>query len=167
MHRSLCLIDATDCSLTVFNQKGRISSPKGLKGFETVGYALIDFSQIMTFFPPCGQATEISDKSCQADSPFPKHPGISKCCAKKDVHERKMCLATLHYSAEELPSLLDPTNEEMCEQYTQDPTGYSFGWAACDTFCWLSGACEGLSWKLWPASAVHTHLISFHIEHWW
>ncbi|XP_012683999.1 vitamin D-binding protein [Clupea harengus] len=73
-------------------------------------------------------ATEISDKSCQADSPFPKHPGISKCCAKKDVHERKMCLATLHYSAEELPSLLDPTNEEMCEQYTQDPTGYSFGY---------------------------------------
>ncbi|XP_041957673.1 vitamin D-binding protein [Alosa sapidissima] len=71
-------------------------------------------------------ATEISDKSCQADSPFPKHPGITRCCAKQDVHERKMCLASLHYSAEELPSLLDPTNEEMCEQYTQDPTGYSF-----------------------------------------
>ncbi|KAL2092037.1 hypothetical protein ACEWY4_011835 [Coilia grayii] len=70
-------------------------------------------------------ATEISDKSCQADSPFPKHPGISKCCAKADVHERKVCLASLHYPADELPSLLEPTNEEMCQDFTQDRIGYS------------------------------------------
>ncbi|XP_063051624.1 vitamin D-binding protein [Engraulis encrasicolus] len=70
-------------------------------------------------------ATEITAKSCQADSPFPKHPGISKCCAEADVHQRKVCLASLHYSAEELPSLLEPTNEEMCQDFTKDPIGYS------------------------------------------
>ncbi|KAM9446707.1 vitamin D-binding protein [Clarias gariepinus] len=68
--------------------------------------------------------TEISDKSCGKDSPFPKHPGIDQCC-KVQGDERKLCLAMLRYSAEELPSLLEPTPEEICTQYTQDPSNYS------------------------------------------
>ncbi|KAI1900372.1 hypothetical protein AGOR_G00049280 [Albula goreensis] len=69
-------------------------------------------------------ATQISEKSCGKDSPFPKHPGISKCCREEGL-ERKLCLASLRYTAEELPSLLKPTNEEICEQYKQNASGYS------------------------------------------
>ncbi|KAL7839606.1 hypothetical protein SRHO_G00262640 [Serrasalmus rhombeus] len=69
-------------------------------------------------------ATEISEKSCGKDSPFPKHPDIDKCCSAQG-HERKLCLATLRYSSHELPSLLEPTPEEICTQYTQDPSAYS------------------------------------------
>ncbi|XP_017550997.1 vitamin D-binding protein [Pygocentrus nattereri] len=69
-------------------------------------------------------ATEISEKSCGKDSPFPKHPDIDKCCSAQG-HERKLCLATLRYSSDELPSLLEPTPEEICTQYTQDPSAYS------------------------------------------
>ncbi|GAA6095494.1 vitamin D-binding protein [Tachysurus ichikawai] len=69
-------------------------------------------------------ATEISDKSCRKDSPFPKHPGIEQCCT---IHgdERKLCLAMLRYSADELPSLLENTPEEICIQYTKDPSSYA------------------------------------------
>ncbi|XP_060738710.1 vitamin D-binding protein [Tachysurus vachellii] len=69
-------------------------------------------------------ATEISDKSCRKDSPFPKHPGIEQCCT---IHgeERKLCLAMLRYSADELPSLLENTPEEICTQYTKDPSSYA------------------------------------------
>uniref|UniRef100_A0AAY4CST1 Vitamin D-binding protein n=1 Tax=Denticeps clupeoides TaxID=299321 RepID=A0AAY4CST1_9TELE len=69
-------------------------------------------------------ATEISERSCQTDSPFPKHPGIGECCAKEG-QERKLCLALLSYADEELPSLLEPSNEEICIQYRQDAGGYS------------------------------------------
>ncbi|XP_073696904.1 vitamin D-binding protein [Garra rufa] len=69
-------------------------------------------------------ATEISEKSCGKDSPFPKHPGIEQCCTLQG-HERKLCLATLRYSADELPSLLEPTNEEICTEYTKDEKDYS------------------------------------------
>ncbi|XP_016428110.1 vitamin D-binding protein-like [Sinocyclocheilus rhinocerous] len=58
-------------------------------------------------------ATEISEKSCGKDSPFPKHPGIEQCCTLQG-QERKLCLASLRYSADKLPSLLEPTNEEIC-----------------------------------------------------
>ncbi|KAG7318316.1 hypothetical protein KOW79_018071 [Hemibagrus wyckioides] len=69
-------------------------------------------------------ATEITDKSCGKDSPFPKHPGTEQCCT---VHgdERKLCLAMLRYTADELPSLLEPTSEEICTLYTKDPSNYS------------------------------------------
>ncbi|KAG7481351.1 hypothetical protein MATL_G00065730 [Megalops atlanticus] len=69
-------------------------------------------------------ATSISDISCGKDSPFPKHPGIGKCCAEQGL-ERKLCLASLRYTAEELPSLLETTNEEVCEQYRQNASGYA------------------------------------------
>uniref|UniRef100_A0A8C0XYD7 Vitamin D-binding protein n=1 Tax=Cyprinus carpio carpio TaxID=630221 RepID=A0A8C0XYD7_CYPCA len=42
-------------------------------------------------------ATEISEKSCGKDSPFPKHPGIEQCCTLQG-QERKLCLASLWYS---------------------------------------------------------------------
>ncbi|KAG1937172.1 alpha-fetoprotein related protein [Pimephales promelas] len=69
-------------------------------------------------------ATEISEKSCGNDSPFPKHPGIEQCCTLQG-HERKLCLASLRYSADELPSLIEPTNEEICSEYTQYKSNYS------------------------------------------
>ncbi|XP_030628589.1 vitamin D-binding protein [Chanos chanos] len=69
-------------------------------------------------------ATAISDKSCRKDSPFPKHPGITQCCVQQG-RERKLCLAMLRYAADELPSLLEPSNEEICKQYQQDPVDYS------------------------------------------
>ncbi|KTG46028.1 hypothetical protein cypCar_00002422 [Cyprinus carpio] len=43
-------------------------------------------------------ATEISEKSCGKDSPFPKHPGIEQCCTLQG-QERKLCLASLWLSA--------------------------------------------------------------------
>ncbi|XP_077087676.1 vitamin D-binding protein isoform X2 [Siphateles boraxobius] len=69
-------------------------------------------------------ATEISEKSCGKDSPFPKHPDIEQCCTLQG-HERKLCLASLRYSADELPSLIEPTNEEICIEYTQYKKNYS------------------------------------------
>ncbi|XP_056089316.1 vitamin D-binding protein [Rhinichthys klamathensis goyatoka] len=69
-------------------------------------------------------ATEISEKSCGKDSPFPKHPGIEQCCTLQG-HERKLCLASLRYSADELPSLIEPTNKEICIEYTQYKKNYS------------------------------------------
>uniref|UniRef100_A0A8B9RG97 Vitamin D-binding protein n=1 Tax=Astyanax mexicanus TaxID=7994 RepID=A0A8B9RG97_ASTMX len=69
-------------------------------------------------------ATQISDKSCGKDSPFPKHPGIEQCCTVQG-HERRLCLATLRYSSDELPSMMEPMPEEICTQYTKDPSGYA------------------------------------------
>ncbi|KAI2664457.1 Vitamin D-binding protein [Labeo rohita] len=69
-------------------------------------------------------ATEISEKSCGKDSPFPKHPGIEQCCTLQG-HEKKLCLASLRYSADELPSLLEPTNEEICTEYTKNEKDYA------------------------------------------
>uniref|UniRef100_A0A672NFX7 Vitamin D-binding protein n=1 Tax=Sinocyclocheilus grahami TaxID=75366 RepID=A0A672NFX7_SINGR len=63
-------------------------------------------------------ATEISEKSCGKDSPFSKHPGIEQCCTLQG-QERKRCLASLRYSADELPSLLEPINEEICTEFTK------------------------------------------------
>ncbi|XP_056314131.1 vitamin D-binding protein [Danio aesculapii] len=73
-------------------------------------------------------ATEISEKSCRKDSPFPKHPGIEQCCTLQG-HERKLCLASLRYSADELRSLLEPTNEEICSEYTKDEKQYTVRYA--------------------------------------
>ncbi|XP_043100776.1 vitamin D-binding protein [Puntigrus tetrazona] len=69
-------------------------------------------------------ATEISEKSCGKDSPFPKHPGIEQCCTLQG-QEKKLCLASLRYSSEELPSLLEPTNEEICTEFTKDEKDYA------------------------------------------
>lgn len=70
------------------------------------------------------KATEISEKSCGKDTPFPKHPGIEQCCTFQG-QERKLCLASLRYSADELPSLLEPTNEEICTEFTKDEKDYA------------------------------------------
>uniref|UniRef100_A0A8C2D2H5 Vitamin D-binding protein n=1 Tax=Cyprinus carpio TaxID=7962 RepID=A0A8C2D2H5_CYPCA len=69
-------------------------------------------------------ATEISEKSCGKDSPFPKHPGIEQCCTLQG-QERKLCLASLRYTADELASLTEPTNEEICTEYTKDKKDYA------------------------------------------
>ncbi|XP_051525953.1 vitamin D-binding protein [Myxocyprinus asiaticus] len=69
-------------------------------------------------------ATEISEKSCGKDSPFPKHPDIEQCCTLQGP-ERKLCLASLRYTSDELPSLLEPTNEEICTQHREHGNGYA------------------------------------------
>uniref|UniRef100_A0A673NMK5 Vitamin D-binding protein n=1 Tax=Sinocyclocheilus rhinocerous TaxID=307959 RepID=A0A673NMK5_9TELE len=70
-------------------------------------------------------ATEISEKSCGKDSPFPKHPGIEQCCTLQG-QERKLCLASLRYSADKLPSLLEPTNEEIyLHEFIKDEKDYA------------------------------------------
>lgn len=70
------------------------------------------------------KATEISEKSCGKDSPYPKHPSIEQCCTLQG-QERKLCLASLRYSADELPSLLEPTNEELCIEFTKNERDYA------------------------------------------
>ncbi|MBN3271700.1 VTDB protein, partial [Polyodon spathula] len=52
--------------------------------------------------------------------PFPKHPGITKCCEEQSL-ERKLCLANLHVLSEEFPSLEELTDDEVCKQFTADP----------------------------------------------
>nr|XP_055056110.1 vitamin D-binding protein-like isoform X5 [Misgurnus anguillicaudatus] len=69
-------------------------------------------------------ATEISEKSCGKNSPYPKHPGIEQCCTLQG-QEKKLCLASLRYTADELPSLLEPTNEEICTQYNKEGSDYA------------------------------------------
>ncbi|XP_059403729.1 vitamin D-binding protein-like isoform X1 [Carassius carassius] len=69
-------------------------------------------------------ATEISEKSCGKNSPFPKHPGIEQCCTLQG-QERKLCLASLRYTADELASLTEPTNEEICTEYTKDEKDFT------------------------------------------
>ncbi|XP_066566728.1 vitamin D-binding protein [Amia ocellicauda] len=69
-------------------------------------------------------ATAMSEMSCSKDSPFPKHPGIASCC-KEDGLERKLCLAALRVTSEELPSLQESTNEEICQKFKEDPKEYS------------------------------------------
>ncbi|MGH0190075.1 UNVERIFIED_CONTAM: hypothetical protein FKN15_042175 [Acipenser sinensis] len=69
------------------------------------------------------QATAMSEVSCMEDSPFPKHPGITKCCEEQSL-ERKLCLANLRVLSEEFPSLEEPTDDEICKQFTADPKGY-------------------------------------------
>uniref|UniRef100_A0A8C9WDQ4 Vitamin D-binding protein n=1 Tax=Scleropages formosus TaxID=113540 RepID=A0A8C9WDQ4_SCLFO len=61
------------------------------------------------------ETRELVTLFCRKDSPFPKHPDLDKCCGKGE-HEWGLCLASLHYSSEELPSLQELTNEEICEQ---------------------------------------------------
>ncbi|MGH0182656.1 UNVERIFIED_CONTAM: hypothetical protein FKN15_015111 [Acipenser sinensis] len=68
-------------------------------------------------------ATAMSEVSCMEDSPFPKHPGITKCCEEQSL-ERKLCLANLRVLSEEFPSLEEPTDDEICKQFTADPKGY-------------------------------------------
>ncbi|XP_058845873.1 vitamin D-binding protein-like isoform X1 [Acipenser ruthenus] len=68
-------------------------------------------------------ATAMSEVSCMEDSPFPKHPGITKCCEEQSL-ERKLCLANLRVLSEEFPSLEEPTDDEVCKQFTADPKGY-------------------------------------------
>ncbi|TRY89721.1 hypothetical protein DNTS_009299 [Danionella cerebrum] len=70
-------------------------------------------------------ATEISEMSCRKDSPFPKHPGIEQCCTLQG-QEKKLCLALLRTSEDEIPSALDLSNEEICTDYNKYERSYSF-----------------------------------------
>nr|XP_033817192.1 vitamin D-binding protein [Geotrypetes seraphini] len=65
-------------------------------------------------------ATAISIKSCDPNSPYPKHPGIAACCLHTGL-ERKLCLAALQQPLKEFPTYVEPSNEEQCAAFKRDP----------------------------------------------
>ncbi|XP_063314737.1 vitamin D-binding protein [Pelobates fuscus] len=69
-------------------------------------------------------ATDLSVKSCDPKSPFPKHPGIERCCIHKGL-ERKLCLADLKQPPKEFPTYVEQSNEELCEAFKKDPKLFS------------------------------------------
>uniref|UniRef100_H2ZZM2 Vitamin D-binding protein n=1 Tax=Latimeria chalumnae TaxID=7897 RepID=H2ZZM2_LATCH len=70
------------------------------------------------------QANALSVKSCSSSSPFPKHPGTEDCCTKEGL-QRKLCLAALHHSLDEFPAYVEPSNEELCQSFKEDPQLFS------------------------------------------
>lgn len=70
------------------------------------------------------QSTALSVKSCSADSPFPAHPGTTECCAHEGL-ERKLCLAALRHPPQPLPQYLQPSDEELCQAFRQDPREFA------------------------------------------
>ncbi|NXH45605.1 VTDB protein, partial [Dicaeum eximium] len=76
--------------------------------------------------PSCYDAgsTALSVKSCRADSPFPAHPGTAECCAHEGL-ERKLCLAALRHPPQPLPRYLQPSDEELCQAFRQDPREFA------------------------------------------
>lgn len=70
------------------------------------------------------QSSALSAKSCSGSSPFPSHPGTASCCAQEGL-ERKLCLAALHHPPQELPSYVQPSNEELCEAFKKDPKDFA------------------------------------------
>ncbi|XP_053317618.1 vitamin D-binding protein [Spea bombifrons] len=69
-------------------------------------------------------ASDLSIKSCDPKSPFPKHPGIASCCVHKGL-ERKLCLADLKQPPKEFPTYLEQSNEELCDSFRKDPQTFS------------------------------------------
>ncbi|NXY23885.1 VTDB protein, partial [Atrichornis clamosus] len=76
--------------------------------------------------PSCYDAgsTALSVKSCSADSPFPEHPSTAECCGHEGL-ERKLCLAALRHPPQPLPRYLQPSNEELCQAFRQDPREFA------------------------------------------
>uniref|UniRef100_A0A4W4E322 GC vitamin D binding protein n=1 Tax=Electrophorus electricus TaxID=8005 RepID=A0A4W4E322_ELEEL len=64
------------------------------------------------------------EKPCKKDSPLHSNQGIEQCCAR-EVEERTPCLLKVHYSEDQLPSLLELSHEEICAQYEHDPSDYT------------------------------------------
>ncbi|KFV07556.1 Vitamin D-binding protein, partial [Tauraco erythrolophus] len=64
--------------------------------------------------PSCYDAgsSALSAKSCGEDSPFPAHPGT-------------LCLAALRHPPQPLPRYLQPSNEELCQDFQKDPKDFA------------------------------------------
>ncbi|XP_007667376.2 vitamin D-binding protein isoform X2 [Ornithorhynchus anatinus] len=69
-------------------------------------------------------ASALSAKSCEKDSPFPRHPDVAECCAKGGL-ERKLCMAALMQPPQEFPTYVEPSNDETCEAFKKDPKGFA------------------------------------------
>ncbi|KAM4807776.1 vitamin D-binding protein [Rhinophrynus dorsalis] len=69
-------------------------------------------------------ATALSIKSCDPKSPFPKHPGIESCCVHKGL-ERKLCLADLKQPPKEFPTYVEPSNDDICNDFIKNPQTFS------------------------------------------
>ncbi|XP_069634384.1 vitamin D-binding protein [Haliaeetus albicilla] len=76
--------------------------------------------------PSCYDAgsSALSAKSCGEDSPFPAHPGTAGCCAQEGL-EQKLCLAALRHPPQQLPRYLQPSNEELCQDFKKDPKDFA------------------------------------------
>lgn len=69
-------------------------------------------------------ASALSVKSCDPKSPFPKHPGVAKCCVHTGL-ERKLCLADLKQPPKEFPTYVEQSNEEVCDAFKTNPQIFS------------------------------------------
>ncbi|XP_074946072.1 vitamin D-binding protein isoform X1 [Phalacrocorax aristotelis] len=69
-------------------------------------------------------SSALSAKSCSGDSPFPDHPGTAGCCAQEGL-EQKLCLAALRHPPQQLPRYLQPSNEELCQAFKEDPKDFA------------------------------------------
>ncbi|NXF38093.1 VTDB protein, partial [Nyctibius bracteatus] len=77
--------------------------------------------------PSCYDAgsSALSAKSCgEEGSSFPAHPGTAGCCAQEGL-EQKLCLAALRHPPQPLPRYLQPSNEELCQAFRQDPKDFA------------------------------------------
>ncbi|XP_076854602.1 vitamin D-binding protein [Brachyhypopomus gauderio] len=76
--------------------------------------------------PTCFSKREsaISQRPCEKVSLLHWHPDMKQCCSLH-VNERTRCLLRLQYSEEQLPSLLELSNEEICAEYKQDPNSFT------------------------------------------
>ncbi|KFO22798.1 Vitamin D-binding protein [Fukomys damarensis] len=76
--------------------------------------------------PDCydNRTSALSAKSCESDSPFPVHEGTPECCTRQGL-ERKLCMAALSHQAQEFPTYVEPTNDEICEAFRKDPRGFA------------------------------------------
>ncbi|KAM3937421.1 vitamin D-binding protein [Leptodactylus fuscus] len=69
-------------------------------------------------------ASALSVKSCDPKSPFPKHPGVARCCVHKGL-ERKLCLADLKQPPKEFSTYVEQSNTEACVAFKTDPKMFS------------------------------------------
>ncbi|KAM6220917.1 vitamin D-binding protein [Rhynchocyon petersi] len=76
--------------------------------------------------PNCydNRTSALSAKSCESDTPFPVHPGTPECCTKEGL-ERKLCMAALKHQPQEFPTYVEPTNDELCEAFRNDPNEFA------------------------------------------
>ncbi|XP_068021804.1 vitamin D-binding protein [Melanerpes formicivorus] len=76
--------------------------------------------------PSCYDAgsSALSAKSCSGASPFPFHPGTAGCCSQEGL-EQKLCLAALRHPPQPLPRYLQPSNEELCQAFKEDPKDFA------------------------------------------
>ncbi|KAM8939387.1 vitamin D-binding protein [Pelodytes ibericus] len=100
--------------------------------FEEIGHlvkaivSLVEKCCVKGMAPECYDkgASDLSVKSCDPKSPFPKHPGVASCCVQKGL-ERKLCLADLKQPPKEFPTYVEQSNEELCQSFLSEPQTFS------------------------------------------